>query len=44
MKIDTECNKANKIVKWVLISMGLYQVFFFCMGFGWGLMDLILGH
>jgi len=43
MKIDTECNKANKIAKWVLISFGLMWVFMFCFGFGQGLANGIMG-
>ena len=41
--IDTECNKANKIAKWLLIGMGLGQVFLFAFFFTQGFVEGLLG-
>ena len=41
IKIET---KANRVVMWVLVALGLIQVFWFSYGFGYGFTTALLGH
>lgn len=37
-------NKANRIVMWILITLGLVEVFLFSLGFGMGLVEGFRGY